>query len=889
MILPRLAYANFALRKVRTVLTLLAIAFSVALVVAVTTGYASVEAAGFKFLNQYLGTTDATVTRQGDVRLGVREGVMTDISTDPDVGHVQGRLESGSVLLDKDGQPVKGKAARLVGIRRPQDQRVDNLRIRSGQWFDGDTGDACVIDQVVAETLSLNVGDTLVLPGIDRKLSLKVAGIIHKPEFFAAQSQTIYLPLRTLQRFILPNDPPTLSRIEIDLKSGTDSGAFTQRWTERLKTSDPGLLIRLSRDKRAEVEKDLEGMRLLSYLGGTVSMLAATFIVFSALAMGVAERQRTLGMMRAIGAYRYQIGSLVMIEGVVLAVVGIAIGVPFGLGCVKALSWWYDNLFSAGVKVSAGGALFASLGSLASALVASFLPAWSAMRVAPLEAMSPLARHPRAITPIVCGIIGLVLISIDSILMFAPLQNWLPAQAGQDAVQTARIVRFYGHFVAGLPGIMLGFFLLAPAFVWIVERLLGPVVASIFGIRFSMLRQQLTGGIWRAAGTCAALMVGLAILVVMQVQGHTMIQSWKLPDKFPDVFIIAPPMAGLADDQIAKLRTVPGIRSGEVLPIGIASPGLGTGFLALAGASVMPDATMFFGFDPDLAPKMMELEFLAGNAKDAFEKLKLGRHVIVTDEFRQLKGLNIGDKIELQTSLHGKVAYTIAGIIWSPGLDVINGLFDMGGQLEQRTAASLFGSMDDARRDFGVGRINFFAANLTYFTERDEVLKQIQTSLGTMNMRAFDVRQIKSAIQGAFGKLLLLMSTVAFAAMAVSSLGVTNTIMASIRSRSWQFGILRSVGTTQGQLIRLILAEAVLLGVTGSLLGLAAGALMSINAKKLAVHVLGFDPPSYIPWGVLVAGTLIVMGITLLASLWPAINAARTEPLTLLQAGRTAA
>ena len=43
---------------------------------------------------------------------------------------------------------------------------------------------------------------------------------------------------------------------------------------------------------------------MLSYLGGTVSMLAATFIVFSALAMGVSERQRTLAMMRAVGAFR---------------------------------------------------------------------------------------------------------------------------------------------------------------------------------------------------------------------------------------------------------------------------------------------------------------------------------------------------------------------------------------------------------------------------------------------------------------------------------------------------------------------------------------------------------------------------------------------------------
>ena len=69
--------------------------------------------------------------------------------------------------------------------------------------------------------------------------------------------------------------------------------------------------------------------------------------------------------------------------------------------------------------------------------------------------------------------------------------------------------------------------------------------------------------------------------------------------------------------------------------------------------------------------------------------------------------------------------------------------------------------------------------------------------------------------------------------MAVASLGVTNTIMASIRSRRWQFGILRSIGVTRGQLLRLVLAEAMLLGLVGVRSGLAAGALMSLDAQRL--------------------------------------------------------
>ena len=45
--------------------------------------------------------------------------------------------------------------------------------------------------------------------------------------------------------------------------------------------------------------------------------------------------------------------------------------------------------------------------------------------------------------------------------------------------------------------------------------------------------------------TSAALMVGLSILIVMQTQGNSMIKGWRLPNKFPDIFIMAGVTSGL--------------------------------------------------------------------------------------------------------------------------------------------------------------------------------------------------------------------------------------------------------------------------------------------------------------------------------------------------------
>jgi putative ABC transport system permease protein len=165
----------------------------------------------------------------------------------------------------------------------------------------------------------------------------------------------------------------------------------------------------------------------------------------------------------------------------------------------------------------------------------------------------------------------------------------------------------------------------------------------------------------------------------------------------------------------------------------------------------------------------------------------------------------------------------------------------------------------------------------------------LQQTMGRLGFMIGDVRHIKYEMQQSFHRILMLLSTVALAAIAVASLGVTNTIMASVRSRQWQFGILRSIGVTRSQLLRLIVAEALLLGLVACVLGLGAGFLMSVDANALGRTIIGYGPPITVPWDIIAGGTGLILLVAVGASLWPAINAARSTPLELLQWGRAAA
>ena len=417
MVLRRLILSNLAHRKARAALTVAAIALSVSLVVSVTTGYASVEAAIYKYLNLYMGTVDVEIIRANDPSVGSPDALVRALRADPDVQRVDGRYETGGTLATADGTPSPTRVA-VIGVRRPQDTRSDFLKLNAGAWFDRSDGNGAVIDQAVAETLKVGVGDEFLLPGDAQPLRLKVSGIVHKPAMIAQYLQTIYVPLETIQRFA--GKAGMVSRIWVDLKRGVDAAAWAKRWEPKVEQADPNLKLRLARDTRQEIDRQLEGVHLVSYLGGTVSMLAATFIVFSALSMGVAERQRTLAMLRAVGAFRSQIGWLVIGEGVLFALVGAAVGIPLGVFWVRMLSLMFHEFFVAGVVVSWGGVVFGAAGSIAAALLASFLPAWSAMRVDPLEAMSPLASSGASRFPWKLALVGFALIFVDSFLMFGP-------------------------------------------------------------------------------------------------------------------------------------------------------------------------------------------------------------------------------------------------------------------------------------------------------------------------------------------------------------------------------------------------------------------------------------------------------------------------------------
>lgn len=128
--------------------------------------------------------------------------------------------------------------------------------------------------------------------------------------------------------------------------------------------------------------------------------------------------------------------------------------------------------------------------------------------------------------------------------------------------------------------------------------------------------------------------------------------------------------------------------------------------------------------------------------------------------------------------------------------------------------------------------------------------------------------------------------------LVIIGVGITNTMWIAVRERTGEIGTLRAIGMSRGRIMAMFLAEAGTLGLVATTLG----ALLALLIAT-AVTSAGIDLPEgplrtfmmaehltfVVTWLHVVGAVLVVTLVTMSASLWPALRAARLEPVTAIQ------
>jgi putative ABC transport system permease protein len=153
-----------------------------------------------------------------------------------------------------------------------------------------------------------------------------------------------------------------------------------------MQTLDPNLVLNKFRTMQEQIDKDLNGERVIAFLASIFGILAALMAaigIYGVLAYSTAQRTREIGVRIAVGATRAAIVRMVMVEVLWLAGIGIALGLPLSLLFAHAVR---SQLF--GVSNSDPLTLGAVIVMVAAvAFLSAALPARRAAKVDPMVAL----------------------------------------------------------------------------------------------------------------------------------------------------------------------------------------------------------------------------------------------------------------------------------------------------------------------------------------------------------------------------------------------------------------------------------------------------------------------------------------------------------------------
>jgi putative ABC transport system permease protein len=218
---------------------------------------------------------------------------------------------------------------------------------------------------------------------------------------------------------------------------------------------------------------------------------------------------------------------------------------------------------------------------------------------------------------------------------------------------------------------------------------------------------------------------------------------------------------------------------------------------------------------------------------------------------------------------------------------MVSKFFDVGDEFTDQSMHAVFGSRADLKNLFGSESIGLIQMTLDPSVTDEDAIRTIRERLFSSGIvDAGSGRQVKREISRFVNNTLLVSSIVAVFAMIVACFGVANLIVAGVQARQFEFGVLRAVGAQNRTLVRLVLAEALIVAIAACVLGTLMGVQGAWGGVTMNRTLWGLDIGLALPWLQIAAGWAFVIFVTMAAAAPAVIGLGRKAPRELLASVR---
>lgn len=748
------------------------------------------------------------------------------------------------MLADQDNKRL-GQAGQVSILQVLYPGHSTQPRLIKGQAPRGEQQIA--LEESAAKRLGVTTGKKLKIYVSSEGKTATVSGIYRFPNPVAF---TNYVFVDADGFVPLTQKPPPLATTAIGITAGKGVSSQKLRALLNNEFSDTAEVMSQAEyndEINTAANSSLDFVNVFLLVFAAIALFVGTFIITNTFQMMVRAEQSQFAMLRAIGASGGQVFSIVALQGLLVGILGSAIGVGAGYLLTRLVSWGLAKAGFEALQISWSWSitLLALTVGIIVTVIGSLWPARSAALTPPVEAMRQNTQTQKPVWP--RAIIGTLVLALAGGLL-----AWASSDSGKNGLWL---------------GIGAALFLLAMLI--LVTPLSAAIIRVLAGLIWwlrphaRLAMRTLTANLRQTANTAAALMIGVALVAV----GATLAASTKastqsvIDQKINTDLVVStePTVVSLSPSLLNKAARVSGVKQVDLMT--------GIGLFRITVPGKKPEQTMMQVTYPQF-DRYIKVTPISGATADYFSQSPATPRAIVSRAWAKSRGLAPGDKIEI-SGIHGQEIVTIAATIDTEliFLDVMvprSLATKLGPEAADITTSASIELEDGADLNKVQREVQKVVSNNPFMV--------VQTHQEAADRVAATVDQVLSVLYA-----LLALSLI------IAALGIMNTLSLSVQQRFRELGLIRTVGLSSLGLSLMITVESVLITLAGTLLGIGGGtALATFVCRYLSDRGISIIE---VPWASLGLICLLAVLVGTLAALMPARRARRMPILEAVSSG----
>ena len=864
MPLKKLSVREIRSRPGRSLLTLLSIVIGVAAIVATSLASTSAQLAQIAMVRAVTGNTSLEIKAIGEASfdgkplepvanlpgVAVASPIIRRYSKmfvlDPANKNLNADSNESESANGDETKDLKPYRVQLLGVIPKLDKQVRSYKLIDGVDLEDSQSKlpSVLMDASFASSAGAKVGFEVRFSTRSslRMQSATVVGLI-KPNDASSgiQSGLIVADLRTVQRWSSASGK--LDAVQIVLEKGAKvaevSRSLKAMLPEGLIVQEPTLRSQLAGESTVAMQ---QGLRLAT----AFALLISAFIIYNTFQMNVGERRRQLGILRAMGTTRKQLLWMIVREGLWLGSIGTVLGCILGHFGASILRKSTAQLLQIEIPPSPWSVwpyLIAVACGLVVALVGAFFPALRAAKMSPAEAMRVVASGEFGTSRVGWLSFGGTLIVVGLVIQALSVSHSIDVK----------------HAVLGAVFMKVGIVFLLPGVISELTAWVAWLLSFFLKTEVKLARRQILRHRGRSSLTIGIVFIamgtglGMASTILDNIRN---VEGWYERAIIGDFFVRAamPDMnsgqsADMPDGLTEKVTEMPGVALVDTLRFVRAR---------INETSVVVVVRKFNSNTQDF------FDLIEGKESSVMTAVRNGE-VVLGSVLSERLNLHVGDSLPLETN-EGSTNLRIAGVT---NEYIAGGL-------------TLYLEAEYAKKLLNVEGTDVIVvkANPSDMASVEKQLRSLCAETGMMFQSYADlVKIIRTTLNGVVGGLWAVLALGSI----IAAFGLINTLAMNILEQTREIGMLRVVAMTRSQIRRMILSQALIMGIIGIVPGVLTGIWIAYVINLTTMPVTGHDVKFQIyPW-LLVGALMFELFVVVVAAMIPAERAARLNLSSALQ------